>query len=155
MVEALLAGPATGNSLNGTTGSAGAAGMAGGTGARKGAGVNVAMKNGVTALHWAARNGHPDVVRVLLAAKADVNASAKDRVRPLVWAAQFGHDAVVDVLIRAGAVGLDAALLQASEPDVQQLLLRQGTVFFDHFLQRSHVQLGAVYPPEAPELTEV
>ena len=34
-------------------------------------------QNGATALYWASRNGHDEIVRVLLAAKATVNTQTK------------------------------------------------------------------------------
>ncbi len=35
------------------------------------------LQDGATALYWASRNGHDEIVRVLLAAKATVNTQTK------------------------------------------------------------------------------
>jgi ankyrin repeat protein len=52
----------------------------------------------------AARNGHADVVRMLVDARANVNqARTANGVTPLFIAAQKGHSDIVGVLINAGA----------------------------------------------------
>ncbi|XP_064395476.1 ankyrin repeat and protein kinase domain-containing protein 1-like isoform X3 [Halichondria panicea] len=54
-------------------------------------------------LHWAINNGHDEIVRVLLAAKATVNTQTKSGVTPL-WEASFnGHQKRMELLIDAGA----------------------------------------------------
>ena len=54
----------------------------------KGEDVNVQGEvKGETPLYMAARNGHTDIVKVLIAAKADVNARKINGVTPL-WAAE-------------------------------------------------------------------
>jgi ankyrin repeat protein len=64
-------------------------------------GANVAAKdrNGLTALHWATRNGHEAIVRVLLEQNG-TNVVAKDNVELMAeyWAAWNGQEAVVEVL---------------------------------------------------------
>ena len=47
-----------------------------------GADVNVKNESGETPLWVAARNGHTEIVRLLLAAKADVNATNKEPYLP-------------------------------------------------------------------------
>lgn len=64
--------------------------------------------NGMGPLHWAAKNGHPEVAETLIDAGADVNAKTVNAasVTPLHLACTspaFGTTQVVDVLIRKGA----------------------------------------------------
>ena len=69
-----------------------------------GADVNAAQGDGMTALHWAARNGDVEMTRVLLFAGANVKASTRlGGYTPLLLAAQQGHAAVMAALITAGA----------------------------------------------------
>lgn len=77
------------------------------------ANVNAKEKNrGVTALIYAARNGHNDIVKLLIEAGATVNYTAILRTFgcDMKWyytalgeAARNGHNAVVETLIKAGA----------------------------------------------------
>ncbi len=50
-------------------------------------------------LHYAAIEGHKDVVELLLANKADVNAKANDGETPLYLAALYGHRDVAKLLL--------------------------------------------------------
>jgi len=59
--------------------------------------------NRKTALHCAAEGGHVDVVKRLLAAKADVKATDYFHTIPLHWAAKGGHSEVVRLLLAAGS----------------------------------------------------
>lgn len=59
--------------------------------------------HGYTALHWAAMDGHTEMVERLLKAGADANAVSKEKVTPLYLAAQRGHAKVVHVLLDSGA----------------------------------------------------
>ena len=54
---------------------------------------------GDTALHWAALNGHKDVVVLLLANKAELDAKDISGDTALHWAAQQGHKDVVELLL--------------------------------------------------------
>lgn len=59
---------------------------------------------GYTALHLAARGGHPDVLRILLENRADIEARTNNREwRALHLAAAGGHEAVVRLLLQHGA----------------------------------------------------
>ncbi len=58
---------------------------------------------GWTALHYAACDGHLDVVKFLISIGSDVNARNKWGNRALYWAAMYGHLGVVKFLISAGA----------------------------------------------------
>src|SRR6266478_249224 len=60
-------------------------------------------KDGYTPLHLAAVEGHTDVVKYLLAGKADVNALDKDDETPLHLAAFKGHKDVVELLLTSRA----------------------------------------------------
>ncbi|XP_064395548.1 uncharacterized protein LOC135342673 isoform X3 [Halichondria panicea] len=60
-------------------------------------------QNGATALYWASRNGHDEIVRVLLAAKATVNTQTKSGQTPLWVASFYGHQKCMELLIDAGA----------------------------------------------------
>lgn len=68
-----------------------------------GASLDLADKDGWTALHFAARFGHMGVLRFLLESGADVNAAARDGVTPLMLGAEQGRKEVVLALIAAGA----------------------------------------------------
>ena len=63
-----------------------------------GADVNATNERGNTPLLEAARYGHEDICRVLIAAGADVKAKDKDGKTALTLAIQGGHDQVVRVL---------------------------------------------------------
>jgi ankyrin repeat protein len=56
-----------------------------------------------TYLTQAARLGRTEIVKALVAARADVNAPDGDNMTPLMHASQNGHAAIVDVLLRAKA----------------------------------------------------
>ena len=68
-----------------------------------GADVNATGERGSTPLLEAARYGHEDITRVLIAAGADVKAKDKDGKTALMLAVQFDHEEVVRVLKQAGA----------------------------------------------------
>ncbi|HEX5833120.1 MAG TPA: ankyrin repeat domain-containing protein [Pyrinomonadaceae bacterium] len=68
-----------------------------------GADVNATNEQGATPLLEAARYGHEDVARVLIAAGADVNVEDEDGKTALMLAVQGNHDEVVGVLKQAGA----------------------------------------------------
>ena len=83
----------------------------------------LSLQDGWTALYWASRNGHDEIVRVLLAAKATVNTQTKvgfvvishnmlftlfssyvQEGRSPLWTASFsGHQKCMELLIDAGA----------------------------------------------------
>ncbi len=71
---------------------------------KQGADVNAAQGDGMTALHWAARNGDAELTQVLLFAGANVKASTRlGGYTPLLMAAQHGHAAVIAALLSSGA----------------------------------------------------
>jgi uncharacterized protein len=60
-------------------------------------------RSGVTALHYAAAQGHADVIRLLLGWGADVNARDDDGQTPLMFAAGHGGRDHLQPLLDAGA----------------------------------------------------
>ena len=68
-----------------------------------GADVNATNDRGSTPLLEAARYGHEDVCRVLIASGADLKAKDNDGKTALMLALQGDHDQVVRVLKQAGA----------------------------------------------------
>lgn len=66
----------------------------------KGAAVN---RPGWTPLHYAGAGGDAEIVRVLLAHKADVNAPSPGKLTPLMLAAREGQESSVQALLDAGA----------------------------------------------------
>lgn len=67
-----------------------------------GADVNATDERGSTPLLEAARYGHEDICRVLIAAGADLKARDKDGKTALALAIQGDHDEVVRLLKQAG-----------------------------------------------------
>jgi len=68
------------------------------------AGVNAAQPDGMTALHWAAFNDHPEIVRMLIEARANVRATTRDEaLTPLWFACANGDTEIVSLLLKAGA----------------------------------------------------
>lgn len=69
-----------------------------------GADVNAALGDGVTGLHWAARQGHDELATTLIVAGANVRATTRfGAITPLHLAAERGSGAVVAMLVKAGA----------------------------------------------------
>uniref|UniRef100_A0A3B3RI93 Ankyrin repeat and SOCS box containing 2a, tandem duplicate 1 n=1 Tax=Paramormyrops kingsleyae TaxID=1676925 RepID=A0A3B3RI93_9TELE len=66
-----------------------------------GADVNSQAADGATALYEASKNGHDDIVKILLSQNADANIAAKGGLLPLHIAAQRGNDRIVSMLIPA------------------------------------------------------
>ncbi|MHC4620631.1 MAG: ankyrin repeat domain-containing protein [Planctomycetota bacterium] len=104
------------------------------TGSGVKANVNVEQTNGTTALMVAAQNGHMEIVKALLEAKADVNIQRKtDGVTALWMAAQNGHVEVVKLLLESKAdvnvkdktYGATALMMAAQKghTDIVKLLL--------------------------------
>ena len=67
-----------------------------------GADVNATDERGSTPLLEAARYGHDDVTRVLIAAGADVKAKDNEGNTALTLAVRGNHDEVVRILKQAG-----------------------------------------------------
>jgi ankyrin repeat protein len=95
----------------------------------KGADVNAAQGDGVTALHWAATRGDAELTNMLLVAGANVRAATRfGGYLPLHVAAERGFGPVVQSLVKAGADanattsrGTTALMLAAAAGDTATL----------------------------------
>jgi len=71
---------------------------------RDGADVNAAQGDGMSALHWAAEQGHAEIAEALLYAGAETEASTRiGEYRPLHIASRNGNLQLVSILLAAGA----------------------------------------------------
>lgn len=71
---------------------------------KSGADVNAAQGDGMTALHWAARNGDAELTQMLLFAGASVKATTRlGGYTALMMAAEQGHANVIAALLSGGA----------------------------------------------------
>jgi len=103
---------------------------------KQAADVNAAQGDGMTALHWAALNGDPEMVQMLLYAGANIKAATRlGAYTPLYMAAKTGHAGIVEALLKAGADpkssgsdGVTALMMAASSGDTAcvKLLLDHG-----------------------------
>ena len=86
---------------------------------QRGADVNAAQGDGMTALHWAAEHGDHDLAAVLLESGANPGAETRiGRHTPLHVAAQGGHHLVVRTLLqnKAGKAGVNATTTTGAAP---------------------------------------
>ena len=71
---------------------------------KQGVDVNAAQGDGMTALHWAARQGDVELAQMLLYAGANVKATTRlGGYTPLIMAAQIGSAPMIETLLKAGA----------------------------------------------------
>ena len=93
---------------------------------RQGDDVNAAQGDGMTALHWAATHGDPELAEVLLYAGASVRATSRlGRYTPLHVASETGAAAVVRLLLARGA---DATASTSTGATALMLAARSGQV---------------------------
>ena len=86
---------------------------------QRGADVNAAQGDGMTALHWAAEHGDHDLAAVLLESGANPGAETRiGRHTPLHVAAQGGHHLVVRTLLqnKAGKAGVNTTTTTGAAP---------------------------------------
>jgi len=86
---------------------------------QRGADVNAAQGDGMTALHWAAEHGDHDLAAVLLESGANPGAETRiGRHTPLHVAAQGGHHLVVRALLqnKAGKAGVNTTTTTGAAP---------------------------------------
>ncbi|XP_054758776.2 ankyrin repeat domain-containing protein 39-like [Lytechinus pictus] len=89
-----------------------------------GCSVNSVDKSGYTALHYACRNGHKDIVSKLLQHGADPNLQTRSgRASPLHRAAYGGHVDIVSQLLRAKS---DATLVDSDSKTALHKAAEQG-----------------------------
>src|SRR5262249_15883091 len=70
---------------------------------KKGADVNAAQADGMTALHWATYHDDPQTATLLVKAGADVKAANRYGVTALSLACTNGNTAIVELLLKSGA----------------------------------------------------
>ncbi|KAF4555667.1 DHHC palmitoyltransferase-like protein 3 [Elsinoe fawcettii] len=88
---------------------------------------NSADEQGITALHWAAINGHYALCHFLLQAGADVNAKGGDAVAtPVLWASRKCQLDVVNLLLQHGA---DALITDDAGYNLLHCVTLDGNVF--------------------------
>ena len=89
----------------------------------EGADVNAKDKNKMTALHWAAYSGNPDLAKLIIAKGADINAKDRDGSTPLHKAAYEGNKDVAELLI---AMGVDLNAKNSYNETPMSLAIRSG-----------------------------
>ncbi|OCL03238.1 ankyrin, partial [Glonium stellatum] len=69
----------------------------------KGSNPNAISRSGQTPLHHAAKNGHNEVVQLLLQHKATIDCIDEEGATPLHRASEAGHASTMKLLLAAGA----------------------------------------------------
>ena len=70
---------------------------------------------GASSLHWAAWCGHPDIVEVIIAARANVNAINFDGETPLDCATNFSQNEIAALLRKHGGKTADELKAKAAK----------------------------------------
>ncbi|PNP53232.1 hypothetical protein THARTR1_06249 [Trichoderma harzianum] len=100
---------------------------------------NAYDSNGQSPLLWATRNGHEDVIRLMIDANAFLEVRDKEEgATPLIWAARKGYKNVVNLLLERGGeinakdnygrTPLSLAALYKHRPIIQLLLNKGGII---------------------------
>lgn len=134
-----------------------------------GAYLNAENEYGHTALGVAAQKGHSEIVKVLIAAKANVNKNADStanigKYTPLMEAVAGGHIDTVKLLLKAGAkvneqqygTSGDSALLMAVQhrhKELVKILIKKGARVNAH-ITNQHTILMYADEPEIKEMLE-
>lgn len=92
-----------------------------------GTNINEANIYGCTPLYMAARNGHLDIVKLLLS-KGASHISCSDNEYPIDKATEHGHLNIVKVLVKAGAIITDSTFYKAIYNDKISILKYLGTI---------------------------
>jgi hypothetical protein len=106
--------------------------------------INVNVKNdwnGSTPLHWAAWNGHIEIVRLLLQNGAEVNAKDRWDRTPLHFAAYHGHVDILHLLVENGA-DLEAQTNNGSRA-LHNAAFNGYLPFIEELISRYHVDINA------------
>ena len=102
--------------------------------------ANIGMKNKISyaAIHYAAENGHADILEILIDKKAEVNFPGPSRMTPLHLASANGHYECVELLLENNAKILTkdkfrrSSLIMAVKNGnlkIASLLLQKGSMF--------------------------
>ena len=141
-----------------------------------GADVNAAHGDGMSALHWAARHGDPDMAAMLLAAGARIDADTRvGGYTPLHLAAEGGNGAVARLLVEEGAdvsatttpggtqpihlaagagdvASIEALLAGGADPDARELAAGQTPLVFAAAHDRAEAITALLAAGADPEL---
>ena len=124
----------------------------------KPADVNTKDEKGYTPLHYACRDGHLDLVRLLLEARADVEARNKDNETPLHQACLHGHPATARLLLldhganvqtwsSNNSTPIHLACLYGHTPTARLLLEKGGDVRSWDMFDSTSLQVAMYLPP--------
>jgi hypothetical protein len=103
--------------------------------------VNVKNVNGNTPLHYAVRNGHVEITRLLLENGAEVNVKSVGGFTPLHWAAWNGH---VDILHLLDENGADLEVQNNDGRRALHIAASYGHLpFIQELISRYHVDINA------------
>jgi ankyrin repeat protein len=79
--------------------------------------INCPDPNGLTPLAWAARNGHDQIVQLILDIdKVNVNLEDRNGSTPLLWAARNGHDTTTRLLLHTNKFNVNSCNRARSTP---------------------------------------